>query len=240
MSASTADAIDEYSGKELAMFYFDLVPGQDIKSKGLDWQCVCGVIRRQSGNGYTNLTSHVLKKHPNYAEEIAVSRATGNYHAIKDEKSKNGINAFIPVDAYKYFSWIEWICVDLLPFSFVERELTRKYTKLDKISVESLLKYMNLLCERVEKDISKELPKVFAIMFDGWSADGYHYVANFATYVKDGVVKKRLLGFSPIMTSHVEPEEGEHDEVFEMKFDASAYSNLLNETFIVILWKINL
>ena len=45
------------------------------------------------------------------------------------------------------------------PFSFVENEVNRRYTQLEPISRRTLLKGMQNLTVRVEKDIAKELPK---------------------------------------------------------------------------------
>jgi hypothetical protein len=54
----------------------------------------------------------------------------------------------------------------------VEKELTRKYTKLKPISVETFMKYMALLTKAVELEIAKSLPELFCVSFDGWTLEG--------------------------------------------------------------------
>ena len=60
------------------------------------------------------------------------------------------------------YGWLEWVSIDLRPFSCVEQELTRKYSKLEKITVPTLQKYMHLVANKVEAAIEKELPEKFA------------------------------------------------------------------------------
>ena len=74
------------------------------------------------------------------------------------------------------YGWLEWVCMELKPFSFVESSLTRKYSSLDKISVHTLEKYMHLVSDRVEKEIAKELPDIFALVVDGWTEASSHFV----------------------------------------------------------------
>ena len=53
--------------------------------------------------------------------------------------------------------------------AFVEKEeVDKRYTKLEPLSRRTLLKDMQNLTVRVEKDIVKELPKKFNLVNDGW------------------------------------------------------------------------
>lgn len=85
---------------------------------------------------------------------------------------------------------------------------------MQKTDSKTLLKYMNLLTERVEEKIQKDLPRSFALVIDGWSANRYHYVACFAFYGD----KKVLLGLSVLTMEHAniareeENENGENEE----------------------------
>ena len=55
--------------------------------------------------------------------------------------------------------WIEWICMELRPFSFVESEYVKKNVKLEAISKNTLQKYMHLLTKKVEQEIIKAMPE---------------------------------------------------------------------------------
>jgi hypothetical protein len=105
------------------------------------------------------------------------------------------IEHFIPLTAQLYFGWIEWIVIGLYPFSFCEKEINRKYSNLKSaICVDTLMKYMKLICEEVEKTIARILPEKFVLVFDGWSCNFVHYVAIFAVFDS----KKILLAFQPL------------------------------------------
>ena len=47
--------------------------------------------------------------------------------------------------AKNIYSWINWICCTIKPFSVVEDKLNRQYTTLEPISVNTLKKYIQLL-----------------------------------------------------------------------------------------------
>ena len=62
------------------------------------------------------------------------------------------------------------IVMRMLPF--VENENAKQFMCADAISLTTLMKYITLLAEFVEKKIAKDLPQKFAFVFDGWSAAG--------------------------------------------------------------------
>lgn len=72
--------------------------------------------------------------------------------------------------------------MDNLPFTFVEKQLTAKNTKLDPITDETIKKYLLLVTERVEKRVANDLPENFGIVIDGWKEGTTHYIAVFASY----------------------------------------------------------
>ena len=63
-------------------------------------------------------------------------------------------------------------------------EETRQFSKLEPISKQSLLSYMEKITVSVEKSIKAELPSKFGIVIDGWSvmATSTHYLAIFGCY----------------------------------------------------------
>jgi hypothetical protein len=100
--------------------------------------------------------------------------------------------------ATKIFSWMDWVVGDNLPFTFVEKELTRKYCNLDTISTSTFMKYLRLLTTAVEEKITAELPSQLGLLIDGWSEGSTHFIALFASFLcKNGKVQTRLLSIAP-------------------------------------------
>jgi hypothetical protein len=74
--------------------------------------------------------------------------------------------------------------------------------------VDTFIKMMRLLTEKVQQKISDLLPELFALVFDGWTLGQTHYLAVFATFpdVRAEIGDmKILLAFSPM-----EEEESLH------------------------------
>ena len=135
------------------------------KSDPEKWECKCGkTFRRKLNTGWTNLHQHIVKQH---SEE--------NKNDPKQPKIET-----LTTKSYDIYCWLDWICGELKPFSFVDSEYTRKYTNLNPITRTTFMKYLKLVTEKCEKEIAKELPNKFAIAFDGWSSHGEHYVGVFA------------------------------------------------------------
>jgi hypothetical protein len=44
-----------------------------------------------------------------------------------------------------------------------------------------------------------DLPDEFGLIFDGWTYVTMHYVAMFASYMKDGMHKESLLAVAPLV-----------------------------------------
>ncbi len=58
---------------------------------------------------------------------------------------------------------------------------------------------MSKLTKRVESKISRILPDKFVLLFDGWTENGTHFMAIFASYPSDTKLgyATNLLDFSP-------------------------------------------
>ena len=54
---------------------------------------------------------------------------------------------------------MEWVIMDNHSFSFVEKPLTKKHTKLEPINVDTWIKYIKLITEYVEKDVANDNEK---------------------------------------------------------------------------------
>jgi hypothetical protein len=178
----------EYSSKSLATTFFERVDSKEINGKTITtFKCQCGISRSQDlKKGFVNLVSHIKSQHP-------------DWQGVMDAKMKNKdqTHLFVNKKASTYFAWLEWIVMDNLPFTFVEKPLTRKNTKLDPIGVTSLMKYLKKLTEEVEKKASDELPDKFGLILDGWSEGNTHYIAVFACFPKNSVTKTILLAIAP-------------------------------------------
>ncbi|GAB1602785.1 hypothetical protein Ahia01_000558600 [Argonauta hians] len=155
------------------------------------WICSCGKkLRQKKGSGWSNLMNHIKSQHPEHTNFM--ESKYGIFVADNSTRSGTSLNLN---------GWIEWVCVSLKPFSFIEDPLTRKYTNLGFMSNVTLKKYMNKLSSEVEKRISKELPGKFALIIDGWSKKSNHFVGLFASYPwsdKKGY-RSALLSFLPLI-----------------------------------------
>ena len=185
------------SSKEIVDKYF--CPAEDDV-----WKCKCGKERKK-GRGWSNLLEHISRDHAETLEQA---------------KLKDGapINFFRKKDM-KLFSWVEWIVKDLLPFSFCEKATTRKFSRLENVSIEGLMQSMQRLQVQVENKIRKILPSQFAIMFDGWSSGGTHFLAVFALYDdashNDGY-NRALLSFAPLADEEHMDADSHWDSIYEI------------------------
>ena len=180
----------KYESKAIAATFFEEISSEEKSNKTITkFKCQCGTIRSQDlKKGYVNLISHIKDQHKDW-ESIMESKHIG---------SNTSIMQFVNKKASSIFSWLEWIIMDNLPFTFVEKQLTRKNTKLDhSISTNTLMKYLKILSTEVEKKLMDELPGQFGIIIDGWTEGTRHYIAVFACYCKDEIAETPLLAIAP-------------------------------------------
>ncbi|KAG3085524.1 hypothetical protein PI125_g19202 [Phytophthora idaei] len=75
------------------------------------YQCTTCTKLYSSTHGYTNLPNHLKRHHPTF--EADAQEATKRHNALQlrvvDPQTRDG------------FRWIEWVAMERLPFSFVER-----------------------------------------------------------------------------------------------------------------------
>jgi hypothetical protein len=134
------------------------------------FKCQCGTERSQDlKKGYVNLVSHIKTQHPDW-----------NITMDTKQRMKDNQNPFINRKASTYYSWLRWIIMDNLPFTFVEKPLTRKNSKLENVAVDSLMKHLKSLTEEVERKVASLLPNKFGLVLDGWSEGTKHFIALFA------------------------------------------------------------
>merc|ERR1712062_685144 len=103
------------------------------------YKCSCGkILKQKKGTGWTNLMAHIRSQHD-----------------VTGDSKQNTLSFMHSKKTETIHGWIEWICMELKPFAFVESEYTRKYSKLEKISRHTLEKYMHLLSVKVEQEIAR-------------------------------------------------------------------------------------
>ena len=67
-------------------------------------------------------------------------------------KNSSQQSIFVSKIGSNVFNGLEWIIMDNLPFQFVERALTRKMTKLEPITDETLKEHLQIVTKRFEKE----------------------------------------------------------------------------------------
>ena len=146
--------------EEVCLKFFQKMPDSD--GKGL-WKCQCRkILKRQEGSGWTNLRMHIMSQHPDASKQFEENPENGQSTLL--DPSLGLINQ----KAQNVFAWLDWVCNDLMPFSFVDLPRTRKYSNLNPICRNTLTKYLNLVTLEVENAIKDRLPNKFGLhLMDG-------------------------------------------------------------------------
>lgn len=76
--------------------------------------------------------------------------------------------------------------------------LSSRFSKIEKISADTLKKYLFKLTAKTEKIIALSLPDSFGIIIDGWTDGSTHYVAVFACFSVEDKPSYPLLAISPL------------------------------------------
>ena len=176
------------SQKEIVNYYFKRKEDSDLL-----FECRCGKVRKQDKlRGHGNLMDHITRDHKHYLEEVR-----NNAGLSLQLLSPNISDKFM-----KIYQWLDWVRAGL-PFSFCEKNLTKKYTNLPEISAKTLVSYMNKMVSTVEKEISEKLPQFFGLMIDGWTEMGSstHYLGVFGLFSDKSTGQSvcPLLAFSPLI-----------------------------------------
>ena len=170
--------------KEIINFYFSITKNLSARrtSSVIEFKCLCGRERKQNlASGFSNLLYHDISDHPKYNNEM-------------NEKFKDGNTSnFSPKKAWNVYSWLQWIIEGGHPFSFVESKLTRKYSTLEPISVDTFVSYMQKLTSHVEEKIRNIISPKIDLVLDGWSHQSVHYLGIFAVFLTKAVSKKNFL-----------------------------------------------
>lgn len=177
----------ELRGKKLALLFFDPSIVQDNRWTFLE----CNATVKETSS-YSNLCNHINAKHRDWIQSILKRKL--------DAPKKLFQSLTYPRKTTSIHAWIQCVALCLQRFSFCENVVIRRHFKHESICRNALLLYMRRLMESVESKIMDMLPERFAIVFDGWSGGGTHYVGFFATYPAENELgfRKHLLGLSPM------------------------------------------
>jgi hypothetical protein len=181
---------DVLKGNQLVVQFFDFFANNPKPDQFIDHQvkCKCGWIGKyKSSREYTNLQTHIISAHPEYAS--LMDNTKRNQRLLED--------CFYPAKVKSYWTWLDWVIGEFLPFSFVENKQTRNQCNISPISVDTFIKMMNLLTVSVEEKIAALLPDTFELVFEGWTVGQTHYLAEFATYPNNDTE----LGYNKVCTS---------------------------------------
>ncbi|ETI34368.1 hypothetical protein F443_19114 [Phytophthora nicotianae P1569] len=141
-----------FTNRQVANFYFRPCRDQYDEVILEYFRCRCGAVRKRSpGSRYTNLMQHIRREHPSFAAEMlaATPGETGS------------LLHYVRHSALNTFGWLEWIVLGNLPLSFCESRLSRRYTNLEPISVETLRGSLESVTRSVERAIAADLPERF-------------------------------------------------------------------------------
>ena len=84
-----------------------------------------------------------------------ISRKVKVASNLPDQPSlSHPVYGIVSKKAQNFYGWLDWVCMELKPFEFVESYFTRKYTNLQPICRKTLMKYMHLTTLEVEKAIT--------------------------------------------------------------------------------------
>ena len=82
---------------------------------------------------------HLIDDHDDYKSEMAMAKRQTTFLPLVPKKAKN------------IYGWIELTVMENREFMLPEREYTRKYTNLEPITTDTLIKYIDLLLFEVEQ-----------------------------------------------------------------------------------------
>ncbi len=158
------------------------------------WACklcadigISRVIKQDLSRGYSNVSKHATSHGAACEKMVALSITGGSvglakYFGAITDKARN------------IYGWLDVVIMCDFPLSIVENQKFLNYSKLTKLSRKTLDKYLYKTLQYVQNSIKEQLPDRFGLIFDGWSCDGEHYIAIFATYVTSAnTVVRRLL-----------------------------------------------
>ena len=114
-----------FKSKQIVEHFFE-------KTASKEFRCRCGkTVKQDTSHGYVNLVNHLSRCTPDYEQQMSRSNSRLPFTSSVSKKAKRNI-----------YSYLNWIITDGLPFNFVESECTKKYSNLENISRQSIVKHL--------------------------------------------------------------------------------------------------
>jgi hypothetical protein len=183
--------------KDIVAFYYGTA--QNNGGRGV-WVCACGNKRTwDPSSGYTNLMGHIKQQHSNYNDDYLTAKKLVR---VKTSALVT-INSLFNAKATRVHNYMEWVIMAELAISFVTNKLTRKNAAAAPIATNTLKKYSFDVMHAVEKAITELVTgKLYALVFDGWTENGRHFIGIFVSFMAKSVDKTptlALLAFAPLL-----------------------------------------
>ncbi len=152
----------------------------------------CGKLYKQlEGKGYTNLKSHLSACIGDY------QTAYGNMKTGCVEITDCGFFINNPQEEAVH-NLISMIIKDNMPLSVSDSGSLRALLKIPTVCRKTVSKYILEMVPFVERAVMENIQPPFAVMFDGWTQNGQHFIATFATFVRNGAYQEVLLSIRPL------------------------------------------
>ena len=119
----------------------------------------------------------------NWLEKLT-QRKYPNRNGLMDAFTETTVSS----KALNYYGWLEYVLMTDAPFSTVGKPVVLKYSNLKKISRTTFMNIFERLGRWFETEKKRIIAKVpikrFGLIFDGWTAEGEHYLAVVLTWVE--------------------------------------------------------
>ena len=204
------------------------------------------VIHFVKGCGYSNPFSHLIACYGSYDNVITLFDEAKKAQAMNNVESSisSYFQASLATDIMKdLFSWIRFIVTTNSPVAICENEEYREFSKCNhNFGHERVNDVILELTKIVEQKIAKEIKSTQcgAIMHDGWTLSGNHYIGLYATYmtkvrrIEDGkevtkvVPNTTLVSCSPMYAGLSEDDYSNEDDDSQEMYEVT--SNFTAET----------
>jgi hypothetical protein len=134
----------DFSGPEIRQAFFIVSP--TVKGTYVCKECEATI---KSANGCTNLVTHV-SGHEGWQQKLIDARKEGR-------PLDSFVKKLVSAKASNLFGWIQQCVFNDLPFTYVENQYVKKFSKLTPICRKTMIKYMEAIRDKVELQIKSKL-----------------------------------------------------------------------------------
>jgi hypothetical protein len=173
----------------------------------------CGKTAKQDQiSGVGNLMTHCKSKqcfgNDSFFDEFDKLNPPSKGQLKLTDKAFTNDNGFSSAKAKNLFGWLDLVTECNMPIESCHNAKLLPYMNLEPVDPETLWKYMDAVSKVIVKKISDEIEtaKSVAVVSDGWSQGGEHYLGLYASYahpegkkdIKDRTIAKyAFLGMAP-------------------------------------------